>query len=147
MPLLLPPHYFLLGLLLMTTLHWAIPVARWADAPWNWAGLALLLLGLTLSASAAWLFKRRGTGVKPFSPTTKLVLEGPYRWTRNPMYLGLVLALLGVATLLGSASPLAVVPLFAMVIQGRFIVREEKLLEAAYGRDYLRYKQRVRRWL
>ncbi|MGD8385312.1 MAG: isoprenylcysteine carboxylmethyltransferase family protein, partial [Lysobacterales bacterium] len=86
-------------------------------------------------------------GLVPFSPATTLVTGGLYRYTRNPMYLGMTLMLLGMALLLGSVTALAPVAGFARVIHKRFVLPEEAFLEKAFGQAYLDYKLRVRRWL
>lgn len=143
----LPPVWFVLSLIAMAALHWMAPVARIIPAPWNWLGLVPLLGGVALTISGAGLFKRAGTGIKPFSEVTTLVTAGPYRFTRNPMYLGLVAALIGVATLLGTLTPWLVVPPFAWWINRRFIAQEEVMLEARFGAEYVRFKERVRRWI
>jgi len=92
-------------------------------------------------------FRRAGTPVIPFERSTALVTGGLYRVTRNPMSLGMLLILLGVAVLLGTVSPLCAIPVFLWAIQRNFIAGEERFLEALFGEAYLSYKQRVRRWL
>jgi protein-S-isoprenylcysteine O-methyltransferase Ste14 len=79
--------------------------------------------------------------------STALVQHGLYRWSRNPMYLGAVLLVAGVAVLLGSLSPLVVVIAFFVVLQEVFIRREERLLEQTFGERYRIYRTSVRRWL
>ena len=79
--------------------------------------------------------------------STTLVTEGPYHYSRNPMYAGLALTLAGLALVLGSLSPLIVPPIFVWWITTRFIQKEEAMLEQRFGAQYLDYKQRVRRWL
>jgi len=110
-------------------------------------GIVLMALAIALAAWAALLFRRAGTGIVPFSPATVLVVSGPYRFTRNPMYLGLAGTLLGAAVLMGSITPFVVIPAFMALIAERFIAAEEAMLERAFGRQYLEYKSRVRRWL
>ena len=143
----LPPFWFLLAVGAMAALHLAAPVARLIPSPWNWLGLLPLGGGMVLTLTAAGLFKRRGTGIKPFSPVTTLVTTGPYRFTRNPMYLGLVLMLIGLALTLGTLSPWLIVPLFAWWIDRRFIRHEEAMLEERFGAEYEQLRHRVRRWL
>ena len=144
---LLPPVWFLASLIAMAALHFWLPVARLIPPPFHWLGLAPLIAGLALGFNAVGLFRRRQTGVVPFTPVTTLVTTGPYRFTRNPMYLGLVLALFGIATLLGTLSPWFVIPLFAAWIHRRFILQEEAMLEERFGDEYATFKQRVRRWI
>jgi len=110
-------------------------------------GLAPLCLGLLLGASALLGFHRRGTSHDPHAQPTALVTGGPYRFTRNPMYLGVTLVLLGVA-FLRAAWPYALVPpLFLWAVRSAFVPREEARLEAAFGEAYAAYKRRVRRWI
>ena len=143
----LPPVWFLLAVLLAIGLHYVMPIMRVVPAPWSYSGALLVVLGLAISATGAGAFKRVGTPVVPFEPSTTLVTDGLYRFTRNPMYLGLVLALLGAAILLGSLGALVPVPLFTWILQTQFIKGEERFLEEIFGERYLAYQQRVRRWL
>jgi protein-S-isoprenylcysteine O-methyltransferase Ste14 len=123
-------------------------VAQWSDSAWRIAaGLPLLLAGAVLNVWADQLFKRAGTTVKPFEPSTALIVTGPFALTRHPMYLGMALALAGVALALGSATPWAVLPVFAWLITRRFIIPEERKMEATFGARYLEYAVKVRRWL
>jgi len=117
------------------------------DVPYRYAGIVLMGLALCLIAWAAFLFRRAGTSIRPFLPSSALVLEGPYKFTRNPMYLGMAGILLGAAVYMGSITPFVVIPAFMALITERFIVPEEAKLEAAFGGQYLEYKKRVRRWL
>jgi protein-S-isoprenylcysteine O-methyltransferase Ste14 len=143
----IPPLYFLAALLLMALLHQVLPLAQILFAPYRYAGVALMALAVALILWAVLLFRRAGTGIVPFSPATALVLGGPYRFTRNPMYLGMAGTLLGAALLMGSLSPFAVIPAFMALIADRFIAPEEAMLERAFGRAYLDYKAKVSRWL
>ena len=145
--LLVPPVYFLVALLLMVFFHRVVPWVRVLEAPYRYAGIVLAALALGLGAWAAVLFRRAGTDVRPFMPSTALVVAGPYRLTRNPMYLGMAGILLGAAIFMGSLTPFVVIPAFMALITERFILPEEAKLEAAFGRDYLDSKARVRRWL
>jgi protein-S-isoprenylcysteine O-methyltransferase Ste14 len=93
------------------------------------------------------LFRRARTGVVPFSEATTLVTGGPYRFTRNPMYLGMAGILVGTAIWLGSVTPWLVLPAFMAIIVERFIAPEEAMLERTFGEHYARYRAAVRRWL
>lgn len=144
---LLPPVYVLAAFILMVGLHMGLPGAQILDGPLRYAGLPLLVAALALVLWAASLFRKAGTTLRPFEEPSALVLDGPYRWSRNPIYVGMVGALLGIALMLGSASPFLVVPLFAALIDVRFIRAEEAVLEKSLGAAYGAYKARVRRWL
>jgi protein-S-isoprenylcysteine O-methyltransferase Ste14 len=92
-------------------------------------------------------FSKAGTPVVPFERSTALVTDGSYRLTRNPMYVGMVMILAGIALLLGTVGPWLPIPLFVWVMRSSFIIREERFLEELFGQQYLAYKSRVRRWL
>ena len=146
-PRLLPPVYFLGATVLMALLHWLAPLVRWDFAAIRVLGGALLAAGLGLTVVSARLFARRDTAIKPFERSRVLVAEGPYRFTRNPMYTGLIGMLTGLALVLQSLTPFAVPPLFAWLIATRFVRNEERMLEERFGEAYAQYRQRVRRWL
>jgi protein-S-isoprenylcysteine O-methyltransferase Ste14 len=103
--------------------------------------------GLVLNMWGSRLFDRTGTTIKPFETSSALVLHGPYRVSRNPMYLGMVVFLFGVWVLAGSITPFLVVVGFAYFIDRRFIRPEEAMLEQAFGSQYASYRARVRRWV
>ena len=120
----------------------------WAlDMPVKIAAVVLIVAGLLIEMWAGGLFKKAGTHVVPWSPSTALVVEGPYRFSRNPMYVGFTLTYLGLA--LGLQSPTAVILLIPclMLMTWGVILREERYLTAKFGQAYLTYKQGVRRWL
>lgn len=109
------------------------------------AVLALLwLLLLTWSLRRLWA---SGTSVLPLRPTTALVIEGPYRFTRNPMYVGLLLLYAGVACWFGLTWPLLLAPILVWVIDVWVIQREEQYLARKFGDEYRQYQRQVRRWL
>jgi protein-S-isoprenylcysteine O-methyltransferase Ste14 len=143
----LPPIWFLLALVLAAALHYVVPIARLFSPPWSYAGAVLVVVGIVMGAAGSSAFRRVGTPVVPFETSTVLVTDGLYRFTRNPMYLGLVLSLVGVAILLGSLSAWLPVPIFVWILQTQFINGEERFLEEIFGARYLEYKKRVRRWL
>lgn len=116
-------------------------------APYRFIGILLLGIGIWLNMWADGLFKRKNTTVKPFEKSSALILEGPFRFSRHPMYLGMVIALLGVAIILGSLITFLVPIAFFVSMQIVFIRHEEKALEQTFGQKYLDYKKRVRSWL
>jgi protein-S-isoprenylcysteine O-methyltransferase Ste14 len=143
----LPPVWLLLSLVLAVALHYVLPITRLFSPPWSYGGALLVIGGIAMSAAGSGAFKRAGTPVVPFEPSTALVTDGLYRFTRNPMYLGLVLSLLGAAILLGNLGAFLPVPLLIWILQTQFIRGEERFLEEIFEARYLDYKQRVRRWL
>jgi len=142
-----PPIYFLCALILMVALHRFLPVTRLIAPPFTYAGVLLVMLGLGMALVAARAFNVAGTPVVPFVESKVLVTGGLYRITRNPMYLGLVLVLLGVWVLFGTLSPVVPIPIFALIIDRNFVHGEERFLEEIFGEPYREYRRRVRRWL
>jgi len=143
----LPPVYFLVVLLLMVSLHFVFPILQVLPFPYRYSGLVFVLGGILLVLWAARLFGRAGTTIKPFQEASALVVRGPYRLSRNPMYVGMVGVLVGIALLLGSLSPAIIIPLFVALMDVRFIRPEEVALERIFGATYGDYKAKVRRWL
>ncbi len=146
-PRIVPPVYFLVTLVAMLLLHRLVPVGRVIPPPFTWFGLVPLALGIFMSVTAARAFARAGTPVRPFAESTALVTGGLFRLSRNPMYLGMITTLIGVAILLGTATPFLPVPVFFLVLRHRFVRHEERNLEESFGESYREYRRRVRRWL
>ena len=135
-PKILPPVYLIISVAVMLALHWNLPLRTLIQEPYNRIGIALLAMGLTITFASAGLFKTRGTPVKPFEPSTVLVTDGFYKISRNPMYLGMLIALIGMAVRLGSLSAFIPVPLFVIWIRRQYIEREEVFLEEIFGQEY-----------
>jgi protein-S-isoprenylcysteine O-methyltransferase Ste14 len=110
-------------------------------------GAILIALGIGLSAWMVVHFRRSGTPVSPLRPTRGLVVTGPYRFTRNPDYIGQALIATGAAFLLNSLWILIALVAALLVIRYFVIAREERYLRSLFGDDYARYCDRVRRWL
>jgi len=142
-----PPAYLLLAAVLMLGLHVLAPVKQVIASPLRFLGIIPLIAGVAVVLWGAGIFRRVGTAIKPFEPSTVLVVDGPYRVSRNPIYLGLVCALVGVGVMLGTLTPFVVVPIFAYWIDRRFIRAEESMLAETFGPRYDAYRARVRRWL
>lgn len=142
-----PPVYLFITLLLMWLLQRYFPLHQYINPPAAYVGIALVVFGIFMAAISAGQFASVGTGLEPFDEATILVNTGFYRFTRNPMYMGMFGMLFGVALLLGSIGALLPIPLFMLVIRNHFVLAEERFLEAAFGQAYLGYKTKVRRWL
>jgi protein-S-isoprenylcysteine O-methyltransferase Ste14 len=142
-----PPVYFLAALSLMGALHFFLPVWKWQQGGGRRAGGILAGFGIAVILWAAYCFRKARTTVKPFKKPRRLVACGPYRFSRNPMYFGLALLLAGAVAFLSSATPVLALGAFVWLIDRRCIRPEEELLAEAFGADYQRYKNRVRRWL
>lgn len=144
-----PPVYALLIVGLMWLLHTMIPVYQWAHAPWNKAGFVFVAVGLCIDLWAVGLFFKAKTTINPLKPdnSQNIVDTGLYRYTRNPMYLGMLFSLVGIAIWFGSVSVLLGLPLFVLLITTQQIIPEEQTLTKKFGQEYLDFKNRVRRWL
>jgi len=143
----MPTTYLLLSILAMIALHLLIPVHMVVPASWNLLGLLPLALGVAINLMADQAFHRAKTTVKPLDQPTVLIRDGVFRFSRNPMYLGFVLILLGLAILLRSLTPFFIIPIFAVWMDRLFIPAEEANLKRAFGQTWLEYSARVRRWL
>lgn len=144
---LIPPPLIMLGTLLVGLIVDG-RVGLWPDmSPFVFLGALLAASGAGLIAMALGLFRRADTRPEPWQPASNLVLGGIYRFTRNPMYLGMLLIYGGVAVALESPTAgLLLVPL--VVVLDRFVVaREEAYLLRRFGAAYLSYQARVRRWV
>jgi protein-S-isoprenylcysteine O-methyltransferase Ste14 len=146
-PKILPPVYFVLTVVIMIALHYTVPIKTLLRDGSVGMGWILVVFGTLTLVGSAGLFRRAGTPVRPFETSTALVTGGFFKFTRNPMYLGMVLALIGVALLLGSLAAFLPIPVFAWWIQSRFIRQEETFLEETFGDAYREYRAKVRRWI
>lgn len=144
-----PPAVYVVGLaigvLAGRLLH--LPGLGLASAVRELLGLIFVVVGIVASMAGAGLFVHRRTAIIPYKPASCLVTSGIYRWTRNPMYLGLALTYAGIAGLLNSLAAILLLPLVLAIIQVSVIAREEAYLERAFGSEYLAYKRRVRPWI
>ncbi|HET6565208.1 MAG TPA: isoprenylcysteine carboxylmethyltransferase family protein [Xanthomonadales bacterium] len=146
-PRIFPPFWLLLCALALFALdRWLPLVQLYPSLPrtWNWL---LLAPGLVLIIIAMGGFIKAKTGAVPFSKSTVLVTGGIYRFTRNPMYLGMALVLAGAAIRLGSLSAWLPVVFFVFIIQRQFVRNEEIFLSAIYGDEFHQYCRKVRPWL
>ncbi len=139
---LLPPTYLYFAIVLVIALHVLMPGPQIVSSPWRYLGIIPLILGSVLNVVADQAFKRHETTVKPSEESTCLVTEGVFRFSRNPMYLGFVLLLVGIVVLLGSVTSWIVVSVFPFLMEIRFIQGEEAMLEARFGDTWLEYTHR-----
>ena len=110
-------------------------------------GIVFLALWLLLAVSANVAFRRTGTPANPYAPTKALAQHGPYRFTRNPMYLGLVLMTVGFALVMNSMWIVLMAVPVLLLLRNLVILKEERYLEGLFGDEYRAYLKRVRRWL
>jgi protein-S-isoprenylcysteine O-methyltransferase Ste14 len=144
---LLPPQLVLILLVTMVVLRILLPGPELVPFPYSLVGALIAALGIILTLAGARLFARIGTNIKPFNEPGVLVTDGVFRWSRNPMYLGFVLLLLGTAVLLGTAAPFLGPALFAVAADRWYIAYEERAMQAKFAAAYAAYKLRTRRWL
>lgn len=144
---LLPPHVFYLCIVgMIVTRGFAFDDFGYA-VPMIAAGAALVLAGLGLAAACSRRFHRLGTNIKTFDPPGLLVRDGWFRFSRNPMYLGFTIVLVGVASALGNPA-LLVFPAFFFALADRwYIPFEERAMAERFGADYNEYRSSTRRWL
>lgn len=143
-----PPLLWGLAVVAGFALDWLMPL-RFVPAavPAGWLGGAVLAIAVALFAWAIATVTRAGSNVPTNKPTTSIVDTGPYRFTRNPIYLGMMLGLAGLAIAFDSLWLLLTLVPFAFVIRYGVVAREEAYLERKFGELYRRYRIRVRRWL
>ena len=144
-----PPLLFGAALIVALSLHTIHPIhiASSSAGTRRLVGAALIVPGLLLSIAVVRAFGRVGTPVPPYRPTTHFVTTGPYRYTRNPDYIGQTLTYAGIAVVANSWWPLFLLPLVLLVVQRGVVRREERYLEAKFGQEYRDYTARVARWL
>jgi len=113
----------------------------------QWIGAVVIVAGVALMILFELAFKRAGTDANPYRPSTALATDGPYRFSRNPGYLGMAVTYMGIA--LAAEAPWALVMLVpaTLVVQYGVIVREERYLERLFGEEYLSFKRSTRRWI
>ena len=142
-----PPLYYVVAFLAGVALELMFPT--------SWPPLGVRIAAAVLAAGA-WLaldgaamvfFRRAGTSMVPMNPTTALVTSGPYRFTRNPMYLGMAFLYIAFAFAFGVIWALAFLPAVIVIVDRFVIGREEPYLERKFGQAYRDYTARVRRWL
>jgi protein-S-isoprenylcysteine O-methyltransferase Ste14 len=144
---LFPPLVYLAGVVAGHLINWWLPIGTLPAHPsWILGGI-LFLAGLGLIGSALVNFRRSGTTIRPDRASTSLVIAGPYKFTRNPMYVGMAIVYFGLAIADRSLWSLILLPIVLLVIRRAVIAHEEAFLERRFGVAYADYKTRVRRWL
>jgi protein-S-isoprenylcysteine O-methyltransferase Ste14 len=110
-------------------------------------GPLMIICGFVIGLLGFREVHRAGSNVDPYKPVTAIVTGGPYRFTRNPMYLGFVLQYVGISALFNALLPILLLPALQQLMRRGVIEREERYLERKFGEEYLQYKGRVRRWI
>jgi protein-S-isoprenylcysteine O-methyltransferase Ste14 len=143
----MPTTYFLISIVAIFAFHLLFPVMTIIPFPWNLTGIIPLVIGFILNLVVDRAFHLANTTIKPFAESSILITSGVFQISRNPIYLGFVLILSGIAVLMGSLSPYLVVIAFTILINRIFIEVEERMLAEKFGVKWDDYKRRVRRWL
>ncbi len=142
-----PPLVYLAAMVAGLVLEMAWPSSLFSATPRVVAGLALLVAGSALMALGIREFRKAETHYRTDRPATTVITTGPFRYSRNPLYVSLALAYAGVALLIDSAWVLAMLVPTLFIIRYGVIAREETYLEEKFGESYRRYRDSVRRWV
>jgi protein-S-isoprenylcysteine O-methyltransferase Ste14 len=142
-----PPRIAQGLVLLAAAIHFLTPLREASVFENEFAGSLLGLGGFTLMMRAWWSFKTAKTAICPTETATVLVTQGVFRFSRNPMYLGVTLMLLGIALFAGTVPFYVATAAFFLIINGVFCPYEEAQLANTFGAAYLSYQNRVRRWV
>lgn len=144
---LLPPVLVGIIITVMCVARIVLPGPVIVPQPYNWLGLVLVVGGVAVSFIGARQFDKVGTNIKTFNDPTILVTDGLFRWSRNPMYLGFVLFLIGLAIMLETLLSFFFAAAFAVIADRWYINFEERALRRTFGERYEAYARRTRRWI
>lgn len=142
-----PPQWLLLALVSVVVLHLLLPTARVVPRSCFWGCASLAVLGFVLAQVAARQMVRAAMSTEFGATPASLLSEGCFAFSRNPMYLGMLLLLIGEAAMLGTVGALLPVPVFFLGLQLRYVPDEEQRLQEAFGASWVEYSRRVRRWI
>lgn len=143
----IPPILLLISSFLMILLHFIVPFQIVVHYPFNYWGIILMILGLTIAKKVSVTFSKIDTEIHTFKKPRQIVTNGLFQYSRNPIYLGFVIALIGLNIVLGSFTPLIVVLIFIFLTNHWYISCEEKNMKEEFGQEYENYKKKVRRWI
>ncbi|HLO15814.1 MAG TPA: isoprenylcysteine carboxylmethyltransferase family protein [Anaerolineales bacterium] len=142
-----PPVLLLIHIFAAFLINWFLPLPFAFPSILVWIGYVLVIIGFGLPFSAANQFMKAHTTLDPHSSVSQIVTRGPYRFSRNPIYLGFVCFLIGITLIFRTYWGLILSPLFIVLLNMLVIKYEEAYLEKKFGEVYTSYKSRVRRWL
>ena len=145
--MILPPVTMLVTAIAMILLDIWCPIRVLWEPPFSYAGVVLIVCGISIARWHAKLFKRIGANIQTFGKPTRLTRAGLFSRTRNPMYLGFVTTLVGIFVVLGSLSPAAGVLVYFGLANWWYVPFEERAMLRHFGAEYTSYCQQVRRWL
>ena len=144
---LVPPVLFFACLAAMIASSYFAPSYPLIPSPYNWIGVLVGVIGLLIGIAGSATFVRKKTELNTFKNPGELVTTGVFAISRNPMYLGFFLLLLGVALVLGGTAPFAIALLFFLIAQFWYVRFEEARMQAAFGERFEAYRRKTRRWI
>ena len=142
-----PDAYLVILIALSLALHFYFPLAEVIHFPATMVGVIVSVTGLVVSTVANVLLIKHQTSTKPFEKPSALIEIGIFRYNRNPVYMGMLLVLMGIDVYLGSLTALAVPLVFFLIFNTAIIPSEERKLQEVFGERYTAYKKSVRRWI
>jgi len=142
-----PPVLYGAALIIASALHWFWPLPIFRASVVRWLGIAVVALGLALVLQVFRTMRAAGTNVDPRRPTTAIVTTGLFRFSRNPIYVGLTLMYLGLTLAINTWWGLVLLGPMLLTMHRGVILREERYLEQTFGELYRQYRSRVRRYL
>ena len=145
-PFSIPPNYFYACLILSIILRFVFPAFKFVLFPYNFLGLFVIAYGIYLVINPWYLFKKHNTP-ESFDESTAIVSEGIYKYSRNPMYLGGFIILMGLSLTMNNLISLVPALIFFLFMHFMFIPYEEEKMLKTFGDKYLEYKKNVRRWI
>ena len=143
----MPTTWLLISIILMAVIHFLFPGTMIIPHHWNLVGIIPMVFGVIINLMADKAFHKANTTVKPFEESSSLITSGVFQISRNPMYLGFVIILIGIALLLRSLTPYLVVVAFVVLMDRAYIKTEERMMAEEFGADWETYKQGTRRWI
>ena len=143
----LPPVWLVAAMALAWSISWVYPGMTVDSLALDVAGYALIGVGVGVMIWCAVLFRRRRTSIIPRNIPDAIVTDGPYRFSRNPIYLADAVILFGWILVIGSPVALLLVPAFVLIINKRFISGEEAVLRQEFGDAFSDWSRKVRRWI
>lgn len=143
----LPPQLFYLTIAIMAMLFFFLPVEYILTYPYNLLGIIFVAIGLLTAIAGKKQFLKLKTNIKTFNEPDMLVSDGLFAYSRNPMYLGFSLAIIGFSVLFGNLSSMVAAVVFIVLTDRWYIRYEEKVMREKFGDEYEDYCQRTRRWI
>ena len=141
-----PPLIYLLGFIVALALRYKWPLPIFHSAVGGWLGTACAAGGVLLAMIGRTTMQHAGTNINPFKPTKTIVTSGPFRYSRNPLYLALSLLFLGLTLISNTWWGVMLFVPVALAIHFGVVLREERYLESKFGDTYREYRRRVRRY-